>query len=171
MMNFEMMTRLACGDDMPCIIDLWKQFMEELDTLAPDKHPRITQTSLQHWSERLQLQISHDAVFVGEAHERIIGFIGCIGSLESHPGQRIPPGIAYIVDLYVIPEARRNHVAFQLMNRLIHAVGEAKYTEVWINTATWNLPAKRLFEKMGFILMTDYQLPHLHNQVYFRRIL
>ena len=162
-MNTNVIARRARPDDVPAIIELWKLFMVELGVAEPDAGPP---TALPNWTERLHSQVSTGYVYVAECGSDIVGFIGFI---DSAGPDWIPDGIAYFVDIYVLPEFRRMSAARKLMSALMRAARDAGYKEVWTNTDVENRRAQILLARMGFTDLAGFSIPGMKNQVYLRK--
>jgi ribosomal protein S18 acetylase RimI-like enzyme len=164
----ELVSRQARFDDVQAIIELWKSFMEELHPSVPDSSPQNQLIDVKSWSDRLYSQISHEHIFILESGKDLIGFVGFIDNNER---EWVPSGIAYIVDIYVLPEARMSEAASMLLTTLVEAAAGAGFREVWTNTYAWNRPAQSLFERLGFVPFTEFQIPQLKNQLYYKKTL
>ena len=158
-----MTARPACKSDLPTLVELWKRFMAEEHEAVPDSDPAA---ALAGWSERLRSQIARGQVSVLGEDTGAAGFAAFIDSVDR---PWIPEGVAYVVDLYVQPEARRAVAARTLMASLIDRVAEAGYREIWTNTAVTNRRMQVLLQRAGFVMNVGFSIPGLGDQVYLRR--
>jgi ribosomal protein S18 acetylase RimI-like enzyme len=158
------MTRRAEPDDMVAIVGLWKRFMEEEKEAIPD--PQVDGVE-SRWKERLRQQIAGKRVIVAETGRSVCGFLGFIDSTDR---VCIPQGVAYVVDLYVAPEARRGSAAKDLFSTLLEAAGGA-YSEVWTNTNVRNVRMQKLLKRAGFAPMTGFAIGGLKDNLYYRLFL
>jgi len=72
---------------------------------------------------------------------RILGFV--LARIES-------PVIAHIITLDIIPEARRRRIGTCLMEELHGILAEKGSMTAFLEVATDNFPAQRLYEKMNY---------------------
>lgn len=160
-----MTARLGQEPDVPALLALWKRFMAEEEDAVPDAD---AEAAIANWLQRLRVQITRHQVCVLETTAGIAGFAGFIvpGSSLS-----VPPGVAYIVDLYVAPEARRASGTRALMISLMKAITRAGCREVWTNTAVTNTRMRLLLGRAGFVENPGFSLPGLRDQVYLKRSL
>jgi RimJ/RimL family protein N-acetyltransferase len=156
--------RSAKVSDAQAIGRLWRRFMAEEPEAVPD--PQIDAAE-QQWKKRLDEQIATSKVIVVEIAEMVCGFLGYIDSAD-YPW--IPEGVAYVVDIYVAPEARTSTAARRLLCALLEA-GRRAYSEVWTNTNVRNKRMRTLLSRFGFVPLSDFTIPDLENQVYFRLVL
>jgi len=160
-----MTSRLGQEPDVPALLVLWKRFMAEEEDAVPDADAEAASAN---WLQRLRVQIARQQIYVLETPAGIAGFAGFIvpGSSLS-----VPSGVAYIVDLYVTPEARRGSGARALMISLMKAITRAGCHEVWTNTALTNTRMRLLLSRAGFVENRGFSFPGLRDQVYLRRSL
>ena len=155
-------TRLATAQDIPALIDLWQQFMrgeqEVISHANPDK-------AIKNWTVRLQSQVEKSQVLLAACNNIPVGFVGFIDSTILN---WIPKSIAYVVDIYVLPEARPSSAARMLFKLLMdHA--SLRYAEVWTNTSVQNRRVQVLLTRAGFLPLDDFKIPGLEGQLYFKK--
>ena len=101
-------------------------------------------------SERLERRDS--IIFVAVKQNKSIGFTQLYPSFSSISMKR-----TWILnDLYVIPEARQEGVGQKLINAAINLCKETKANSLSLQTAPDNDRARKLYEKNGFILDSEY---------------
>lgn len=101
--------------------------------------------------ERLENQDS--VIFLAlDDHGRGIGFVQLYPTFSSISVQR-----AWILaDLYVMPYARRQGVAEALMEAALQHAEDTDAKEVQLAAAVDNIPAQRLYEKLGYLRDEDF---------------
>ena len=155
-------TRLATQKDIPELLALWQRFMREESDAVPEADPCA---ALRNWTERLHSQVQkHQAVLV-ESHGIPVGFAGFIDSSDR---SWIPQSVAYVVDLYIVPEARASCAAKLLFGYLINDAAEG-YEEVWTNTSAQNKRVQVLLKRVGFIPLGGFEISGLKEQLYFKK--
>ena len=94
------------------------------------------------WSENaLTLFLSGDAVaFAAVEGERVLGYIGML----------LAPDEGQILNLAVLPEARRNGIAKALVARLLEEATARELASLSLEVRVSNAPAIRLYESCGF---------------------
>ncbi len=94
------------------------------------------------WSENaLNLFLSGDAVaFAATEGGRVLGYIGML----------LAPGEGQILNLAVLPEARRNGIAKALVARLLEEATARELGSLSLEARVSNAPAIRLYESCGF---------------------
>jgi ribosomal protein S18 acetylase RimI-like enzyme len=65
------------------------------------------------------------------------------------------PGIAHLAQLAVRPDVRRRGLAARLVRDVVAAATEDGRPELTLQMATTNLPARRLYESLGFTPVSD----------------
>lgn len=155
-------TRFATQEDVPALVALWQRFMRDEPDAVPDADPG---GALCNWTERLRSQIEKHQVVVADSSGTPVGFAGFIDSSERN---WIPQSVAYVVDIYVAPEARPTGAAKLLFE---HLLGDAtrRYTEIWTNTSVQNRRVQVLLRRAGFTPLVGFEIPGLKEQLYFKR--
>lgn len=154
-----MKVRDAKAAHMAALLRLWQRFMMELHA---GKAPARDET--ESWRDRLKLQIGRREVIIAANGLGIRGFAGFIDHTDR---AFVPPGVAFLVDLYVAPGFRRQGIAQALLRYvMIRAAGNG-HQRMWTNTDEWNEPARRCIEKAGFRVLKGFALPGLTGQNYY----
>jgi ribosomal protein S18 acetylase RimI-like enzyme len=83
------------------------------------------------------------------AGTRLVGY----GRLDRVEGD--PAGLG-VVALTVLEAYRRKGLGDALMRALLRAAAEGSLREVWLSVRTDNIPAIRLYEKLGFVPKADH---------------
>ena len=135
--------------------------MTEEEEVVPDANPEEAEET---WTERLKKQIADSKVIVADDGRTLIGFFAFI---DHDDRQWVPPGIAYVVDIYVIPEARASTAARALFRAAAELLRTA-YSETWTNTHVKNKRVQVLLKRAGFGLFDGFEIDGLKDQVYYR---
>ena len=90
---------------------------------------------------------------------------------ESRPGKKlpIPPGVAFVTDVYVSPEARRSKAATSLFEILEKSAINAGCNAIWTNTNVRNHRIHTVLKHLGFSVMKDFIIPGKEKDVYFKK--
>ncbi|MBN1256360.1 MAG: GNAT family N-acetyltransferase [Planctomycetes bacterium] len=143
------------------IISLWKRFQSEEPEAVPEADTAVCESA---WSERLAKQIAESKVLVVASNEKIVGLLTF---LDSRDREWIPAHIAYIVDTYIIPEARVSTAALDLFHEMVKQ-SQGVYAEIWTNTNVKNIRLQNLLKRVGFKRLDDFEIKDLKEQLYFR---
>jgi ribosomal protein S18 acetylase RimI-like enzyme len=95
---------------------------------------------------RERLEREESVIFLAFDDETAVGFIQLYGSFDSVAMQRL----WILNDLFVVPAARKQGVAKLLMDRARQLAVETKAKGLILETAVDNLPAQKLYEKLGW---------------------
>jgi len=79
--------------------------------------------------------------FVAEVDEKIVGYAGAVFALD----------VADIALVAVAPSYLRRGYAFKLMGKLCSSLNEKGVRYIYLEVRAGNIPAKKLYEKCGFI--------------------
>ena len=162
-MREELITaRMARPDDAQAITSLWRRFMTEEHEAVPASDP---EQAVSRWSERLHSQIEKGEVFLVALGQDTVGFVGFIDSRE---GDWLPEKVAYLVDIYVVPEARKRGAAKALFEAVMTEASR-RYEQVWTNTHKGNRRVQVLLRRAGFEEFSGFEIQGLSDQMYFRR--
>ena len=102
-----------------------------------------TQCFSDPWSESAiapELQNPLSLWLVAEQNRAVLGYVG---------SQMVPPE-ADMMNIAVAPEARRQGIAEALVLALIRTLDECGVTSLTLEVRVSNLPARTLYEKLGF---------------------
>jgi ribosomal protein S18 acetylase RimI-like enzyme len=95
---------------------------------------------------RERLSKNESVIFLAMDGGKTVGFIQLYPSFDSSAIKRL----WILNDLFVVPEARKNGVAKLLMERARQFAVETKAKGLILETAVDNLPAQKLYEKLGW---------------------
>jgi ribosomal-protein-alanine N-acetyltransferase len=131
-----LVVRKATLNDLPQVMQI------NLETL-PENYP-------EYFYQEIYERYS-DAFFVAEVDHKLVGYIMCRveGGISNFGRRWVRRG--HIVSVAVLPSYRRQNLAVQLIAKAIAAMSqqyEAK--EMMLEVRMTNVPAIRLYEKMGF---------------------
>lgn len=144
-MNLIVTTRLATNTDLDNLAELfnaYRMFYQKGNDLTLSKN---------FIAERIEKQDS--TIFTAIANTgKLIGFAQLYPIFSSLSAEK-----AWILnDLYVIPEARKNGAATNLIQNSITFCREQKAGWISLQTAQTNLQAQQLYEKIGFVQDREY---------------
>lgn len=88
--------------------------------------------------------------------------VGWLWTQTSSPS--LPPGAAYLYQILVKPEARRQGYGLAMLTALETPLAERGFAEIHLHTQDTNLPAHRLYERAGY-----EQVEQLPTQRHLRR--
>jgi ribosomal protein S18 acetylase RimI-like enzyme len=148
--SFEAMTiRPATADDVPGVLPLVAKLAalhEAWDPQRYDYKPGVEQ----RYDRWLRSRTSDDrSVFlVAEREGRIVAFL-IATVVETIPIYRREQ-TGYFHDMWVEPEYRNEGIARRMTMLAIEAFGKMGITQIRLETATANEPARKLFESCGF---------------------
>ncbi len=154
-------TRHAEIEDIRQLVALWKRFMIEENEAVPNANPAQAERP---WTTRLQIQIANSKVIVADNDGVLVGFLAFI---DARDRPWVPARTAYVVDIYVAPEARETTAA----KRLFSAASEmlrASYAETWTNTHTRNRRMQILLKRAGFEPLVGFEIEGLRDPLYYR---
>jgi len=158
-----MRAQAAKISDIPKIFNLWHRFMVEEDDAVPDSD--IASTG-KHWVERLRTQITNQHVYIALEGHHIVGFLGFIDSTYR---EWINDGIAYIVDIYVLPKYRSSNAFRLLIRAFSEKANSSDYSEIWTNTHERNQRVQVLLRREKFEQFQDFKINGLKNQLYYKK--
>lgn len=99
----------------------------------------------------------------------LIGVIVC--KLEVHAAHSAPTRRGYIAMLAVASPYRGHGVATALVRRAIGAMASRKADEIVLETEETNLPAMRLYERLGFLRSKKLHRYYLNGNSAYRLVL
>lgn len=154
-------TRYAHQEDFISLVAFWKRFMAEERTAVPDANPAEAE---QPWSSRLRTLLADSKVLLVERTGAIAGFLAF---LDDRDCAWVPPGVAYVVDIYVAPESRSSQAAIRLF-RTARELIESRYDRIWTNTHRDNHRMQVLLQRAGFEPLDGFQIRGLRDQLYYQ---
>lgn len=109
----------------------------------------------------LQDRLANDesVIFIARVGDRAVGFTQLYPSFSSVALQRI----WILNDLFVAPHARGRGVAEALLRRAAQFAKETQTKRLVLSTATHNIAAQRLYEKLGWQRNTAFYHYELHT--------
>jgi ribosomal protein S18 acetylase RimI-like enzyme len=110
-------------------------------------HEDESQLDEQHWRREARCH-TWLALF---DFDRPVGLIGAIRDDE------IPTTDRYLVSLWIEPSYRRKGIARLLIEATVSRLRDEGVTAVWLWVFGDNLPAKRLYRRLGFVSTGDRQ--------------
>src|SRR5688500_13482535 len=161
-----MQIRPATAEDVPAVLPMVEKIAalhEKWDTVRYDYKPNP--------SERYRRWLTHRAddprsVFLVADHERIladvpfiVGFV--IGTVESNIPIYRTPEFGFIHDLWVEEDYRNEGIGRQMTMLALERFRDLGMTQVRLETADCNDPARKLFASCGFRVATNEMLVEL----------
>jgi ribosomal protein S18 acetylase RimI-like enzyme len=137
----------------------WERLRDvRLRALAVDSHAFLVSLEVarelpeEHWRDRAT-PTETQVTFV---EERDGVFTAVVASFVSND-----PATAYLVGIWVAPEARRTGVAVRLVEHVLDWAREHRRTRVVLSVKRGNEPAARLYAKCGFVeIAQPVELPY-----------
>ncbi len=148
-------------DEAGGILALWRRFMAEERGAVPEADAAAAEAG---WATRLGRQLDASKVVALDDGRSLVGFLAF---LDHDDRAWIPPGIAYVVDLYIVPEARSG-AAFRELAWFAAGTLGAAYRGIWTNTHAGNRRMQVLLRRAGFRPLEGFGIPGLGEQRYFR---
>ena len=93
-----------------------------------------------------------------------------VGLLGTTRDRNIPPDERYLEYLWVSPEFRRRGVASILINEAVQRLRQDGVSTLWLWVLDGNEPARRLYQKHGFVPV-DLQQPVRHNSRHYEELM
>jgi GNAT superfamily N-acetyltransferase len=128
------------------LFDAYRQFYKQPSDLAGAR---------QFLSERLANDES--VIFLALGEDAGLGFTQLYPSFSSTSMKRL----WILNDLFVVPEARREGIGEALLERARQFAIETGAKGLMLETATDNLTAQRLYERLGWQRETEFYVYHL----------
>lgn len=107
-----------------------------------------------------------ESFLVAESNGRVVGYVMCrveYGRLKTgglKVGRR-----GHIISIAVIPEMRRRGIGQALMEKAINALKERyKVDECYLEVRVSNVPAIRLYQKLGFLIVDRIKKYYLDGE-------
>jgi len=95
-----------------------------------------------------ELRKKQSLVLVAQLEDRIIGY--AYGRMEPRDWNSLRERCGYIHDLYVDENERSRGVGTSLMEEMVRRLSSLGAPRVILTTATQNITAHRVFERLGF---------------------
>ncbi len=156
------MARVAQAQDELAVFGLWRRFMSEENEVISEEN---AQRNAEAWRERLKRQIAARQVAVLDSANGPAGFLAFISAPERN---WVPDGVAYIVDLYIVPEARTSTACWRLW-RAAEGLLSGRFRAVWVNTHRQNTRMQTLLKRARFVTLDHFAIAGLSDQLYFQR--
>jgi len=173
-----MIARVAEKEDISAIAVHWKKFVTEEKDAVDDIGD--IDSAAEKWSWRLHKMIDAEQAFVVEDNNKIVGFVCYFSKPETEKETKdtespkskklsIPPGVAFVTDIYVCPEARRSKAAISLFQIIEKSAIRNGCTTIWTNTNIRNRRVHIMLKRLGFSVMEGVAFPGKEKDVYFKK--
>jgi ribosomal protein S18 acetylase RimI-like enzyme len=126
--------RRATEADLPVLAELWGAFEAE----APP--PPYVESDRQHELEEIREIVQSGLAFLAE-RDTVVGFA---------LARRTGPSLARLTDLYVVPAARRDGVAGELVSAVADALHDEGIEHLDLEVRAGNSEARTVYSKWGF---------------------
>jgi N-alpha-acetyltransferase 30 len=117
----------------------------------------------------LVAETDNDAQALSPEDKSLIGVIVC--KLEVHAAHSTPTRRGYIAMLAVASPYRGHGVATALVKMAIGAMADRKADEIVLETEETNIPAMRLYERLGFLRSKKLHRYYLNGSSAYRLVL
>jgi peptide alpha-N-acetyltransferase len=153
-------------------------YMQYEHALEPQYLPAIRSLISKDLSEPYSIYVYHYFLYnwphlcfmaVSPTDGSLVGVIIC--KLETHASHSPPTNRGYIAMLAVSSAHRGRGIATELVRKAIHAMTERKADEVVLETEETNLPAMRLYERLGFLRSKKLHRYYLNGNSAYRLVL
>ncbi|MEJ1932759.1 GNAT family N-acetyltransferase [Nostoc sp. NIES-2111] len=148
-----MLIRPATPADVPAVLPMVAKICALHESWDADKYGFLPHPEKRYekWLTRLATQ-ERSVFLVADNQEQLIAFI--VATVE----QEIPiyrtKEFAFIHDLWVEPEYRKQGIAKQIVEQTIERLRQIGVEQIRLDTATANEAARKLFTSCGFRLST-----------------
>jgi ribosomal protein S18 acetylase RimI-like enzyme len=140
--------RQATEADRELVRELWEEFEAELG--GPSY---LRETWEEAWDD-LADTVRDGVALIAELDERPVGFIFCV--LGDRGRQT-----AHVTDIYVRPDVRGQGIGSALLAEVVEPAREAGLDHVSLEVLVRNSPARRLYERLGFVPMDIFMVAPL----------
>lgn len=146
--------------DFNILLPMWKAYTQEIGEIEEDL---ITETALK---KRIQVSEKMERIFfdVIEMEEKVVGFVFC--SVDGGIKGLIPAGYGYIMEFYVLPEYRRQHIAATVVNELCEYFRKQKCPKIYLTPAESSV---EFWEKLRFA-NSKLSDPDNHLDIYMKTL-
>jgi ribosomal protein S18 acetylase RimI-like enzyme len=140
--------RPAHPDDMDFLRRLYRSF--RTGEVAPLPWPEAAKEAF--LDDQFRLQHAHFTTVFAGADFLVVEQAGeAVGRLYL---QRDDQGVL-VVDIGLLPQARRQGLGRVLMEWVLREAAQARAPRVWLHVLSSNLPARRLYERLGFVRVSE----------------
>lgn len=140
--------RPARDGDLAFLRRLYRSFRAEEMALVP--WSQIARDAF--LDDQFRLQHHHFTTVFSNADFLVVEKAGApIGRLYLH---RDDEGLL-VVDIGLLPESRRQGFGRALMEWVVRQASDAGAPKVWLHVLPQNLPARRLYERLGFVVVGE----------------
>ena len=142
----------------PAIARMQVDYSQEMAQLAPQRFRTLTKPDLQGISKYI-IQDDGDILIATNQSNTPIAYCVLTTATYKESATVIPQRFAYLIDLYVAPEARKQGHATQLLKDAQAWAKQHQLDFMQLNVLTSNTAARKLYDAAGF--KPDYTSMHL----------
>ena len=161
-----MTIRPATAADVPAVLPMVQKIAALHERFDPARYDYQPNPSERYRRWLTQRAADENAVFLVADHERIladvpfiVGFV--IGTIESNIPIYRTPQYGFIHDLWVEEDYRNEGIGRQMTMLALERFRDLGMTQVRLETADCNEPARKLFASCGFRVATNEMLVEL----------
>ena len=145
------------------VVDFTPDIELDTDFLVHEKNHLIdwlqnnkTKFTWIYFEKEIDAALKYDHIFYTMLHQGLlIGYIKIgIGKVYIHDFDQtviFPPGIAFIYDIFILPEYRGKNLSSHALNQTIRYLRNENFTGVFCHIEDWNKPSIKSFQKCGFL--------------------
>jgi GNAT superfamily N-acetyltransferase len=143
-----MYIREATVDDVPALVELWKEFMD----FHAKREPFLTRVkdADAHWAEYVQenIESAEWLVLVADDEVQVVGF--CTATVKTYPPVLVTKRIGFVQDLAVTAAEREKGIGEQLFQKAESWLRTWEIDRVEVNVAVANQTGQDFWRHMGF---------------------
>ena len=146
--------------DFNILLPMWKAYIQEI---GEREEYLISEGELK---KRIQVSEKMEQIFFDmiEMKEKVIGFV--FYSVDGGIKELIPAGYGYIMEIYVLPEYWRQHIAAAVVDELCEYFRKKKCPKIYLTPAESSVA---FWEKMGFA-NSKLSDPDNHLDIYMKTL-
>ncbi len=147
--------RMASIDDVEALVTLRVRFLNELYDHSDDDETKILRESLgEYFSEAIP---SNDFIaYLAEYEGRVVGTGGMVlWERPANYGALLSGKLAYLLNFYTIPEARKKGICTRLLEELVKEAKSLGLKYLHLNATE---EGRSIYRKAGFIEPDDVEL-------------
>ena len=142
----------------PVIARMQVTYSQEMAKLAPQRFRALTKPDLQGISKYINQDDSDNLIATHQSNVPVAYFVLTTATYKES-ATVIPQRFAYLIDLYVAPEARKQGHATQLLKDAQAWAKQHQLDFMQLNVLASNTAARKLYDAAGF--KPDYTSMHL----------
>lgn len=156
-----MKIRFARIDDLADLVELRMQLFQELGEINDIKpNADLRDATARHFAQSFE---DHRTVsWLAEDQDRKIGCGSIVEFVRPPYAGNLTGREAYLLNMYIVPDRRRQGVAKQLLDAMLEYAEQEGYGKVWLNASQ---DGKPLYERVGFKqVLTVFERPAIQQE-------